>query len=88
MRIEYLKSVKRQVAKLDSQTRQRIYDCMAEVQQLENPRSRGKAMTGRFSECWCYRVGDYRILCKIHDDILTVTVVKIGHRSSVYKTPL
>ena len=31
------------------------------------------------------RVGDYRILYDIEDDRLTVLVVKIGHRSEVYK---
>jgi mRNA interferase RelE/StbE len=31
------------------------------------------------------RVGDYRLLYDIEDDRLTVLVVKIGHRSDVYK---
>ncbi|GHV69582.1 hypothetical protein FACS1894199_18490 [Bacteroidia bacterium] len=31
------------------------------------------------------RVGDYRIIYTIEDDILTVEVVKVDHRSSVYK---
>ena len=31
------------------------------------------------------RQGDYRILYEIEDDILTVTVVKIGHRRDVYR---
>ncbi|WP_373462014.1 MULTISPECIES: type II toxin-antitoxin system RelE family toxin [unclassified Calothrix] len=31
------------------------------------------------------RVGDYRILDEIIDDLLIVTVVKIGHRREVYR---
>jgi len=31
------------------------------------------------------RSGDYRIVCEIHDDILVILVVKIGHRKEVYK---
>jgi mRNA interferase RelE/StbE len=30
------------------------------------------------------RVGDYRIIYTVHDDVLTVLVVTIGHRRDVY----
>jgi mRNA interferase RelE/StbE len=33
------------------------------------------------------RVGDYRVFYEIHDDELIVLVVKVGHRSTVYRTP-
>ena len=31
------------------------------------------------------RQGDYRILYAIKDDIITVTIVKVGHRRDVYR---
>ena len=31
------------------------------------------------------RVGDYRIVYEIQDDILIILVIKIGHRKDVYK---
>jgi len=31
------------------------------------------------------RVGDYRIIYEIHEDILLIMVLKIGHRKDVYK---
>jgi mRNA interferase RelE/StbE len=31
------------------------------------------------------RVGDYRIIYSVHDDVLLVLVVRIGHRSDIYK---
>jgi len=31
------------------------------------------------------RVGDYRIIYEIHNDILLILVVKIGHRKDVYR---
>ena len=34
---------------------------------------------------WSYRVGDYRVICDIHDNVLTVEVIRIGHRSYIYK---
>ncbi|MGQ0631230.1 MAG: type II toxin-antitoxin system RelE family toxin [Sporichthyaceae bacterium] len=31
------------------------------------------------------RVGDYRVVYVIDDSVVTVTVVRVGHRSSVYE---
>jgi len=32
-----------------------------------------------------YRVGDYRIVCRIEDNRLVVAVLKIGNRREVYR---
>lgn len=56
------------------------------VSQLDNPRSIGEAMKGsRFAGLWRYRSGDYRILCDIQDQKITILVVLVGHRRNVYK---
>ncbi|MBV6496031.1 MAG: hypothetical protein JFAIHJKO_01147 [Pyrinomonadaceae bacterium] len=31
------------------------------------------------------RVGDHRVVYEVRDDVLIVVVIKIGHRSDVYK---
>jgi mRNA interferase RelE/StbE len=31
-----------------------------------------------------YRVGDYRLICSLKDDLLVVMVLRIGHRSEIY----
>ncbi|AKK02585.1 cytotoxic translational repressor of toxin-antitoxin stability system [Corynebacterium epidermidicanis] len=49
-----------------------------------DPRAFGKALTGNRSGEWRYRVGTYRILAVIHDDIITIKVFSIGHRRSIY----
>ena len=41
-------------------------------------------MSGNLAGLWRYRVGDYRIICKIQDDELVITVVRVGHRRNVY----
>lgn len=41
-------------------------------------------VTGDFSGLWRYRVGDYRIISKIEDNVFTVLVVKVGHRKEIY----
>jgi mRNA interferase RelE/StbE len=42
-------------------------------------------MQGSLAGSWAYRVGDYRIICKIKDDIITVVVIEIGHRGDIYR---
>ena len=83
-RIEINKEVQRAMRKLDKQTAKRITLKLREISQLENPRSMGKALTGNFAGLWRYRVGDYRIICDIEDDLLLVLVVDVAHRGEVY----
>lgn len=41
-------------------------------------------MTANLGGFWRYRVGDYRVVCLINDGVLTVLVLRIGHRSVIY----
>jgi len=50
----------------------------------ENPRPSGcEKLTGR--ERYRVRQGRYRIVYSIEDEVLTVWVVKVGHRKDVYR---
>lgn len=72
--------------KLDKQTAKRISSKLREISQLDNPRSMGKAFSSNKAGFWRYRVGDYRIICDIEDEVLVILVVEVNHRSKVYKT--
>ena len=50
----------------------------------ENPRIKGKALTGDLKGLWRYRVEDYRILAEIQDDKIVILILDIGHRSKIY----
>jgi mRNA interferase RelE/StbE len=50
-----------------------------------DPRRIGKPLTGNLKGFWRYRVGSYRILAEIHDDIVTILIIDIEHRSKVYQ---
>ena len=83
-RVEWSERAVRQLDKLDRQTARAIVRFMAErVQGAESPRSSGKPLRGE--GLWRYRVGDYRILCSIKDDVMVVLVVEVGHRREVYR---
>ena len=85
MKIEYTPKASKQFSRLDKAVQTRIKKYMSEITTLDNPRSRGKALTSNLADLWRYRVGDYRILCRICDDKLIITIIEIAHRSIVYR---
>ena len=84
MRFVYSKKAQKQFKKLDSTTQQRIKSYTQDLQRLENPRTKGKALVGEFSGFWRYRVGDWRIICEILDSELVIYAIDILHRSKAY----
>lgn len=50
----------------------------------ENPLA-GKQLEGKYKGLRSLRVWPYRILYAVDHRIITVTVVKVGHRKDVYK---
>jgi mRNA interferase RelE/StbE len=84
--VEFSETADRELRKLDRQHTKRILKILQQrVARLDDPRSIGKALQGaRLGEFWKYRVGDYRLICKIEDDRLVVLVLRVGHRREVY----
>jgi mRNA interferase RelE/StbE len=85
--VELSEGVDRELDKLDAQHRKRILNFLNErVAKLDDPRSIGQALRGsRLGEFWKYRVGDYRLICRIEDDRLLVLVLRLGHRREIYR---
>jgi len=86
-KIELSAQVDRDLAKLDPQLSKRILKFLHErVAPLDNPRSIGQALHGsRLGEFWKYRVGDYRLICKIENNRLLILVLRAGHRKEIYR---
>jgi mRNA interferase RelE/StbE len=85
--VELSAEVDRELGKLDAQQAKQILKFLYErVSKLDDPRSIGQALHGsRLGEFWKYRVGDYRLICKIEDDRLIVLVLRVGHRKEIYR---
>lgn len=85
-KLKFEKNALKSLTKIDSN--QRIL-LMAWIQKnldlCENPRSLGKALSGKLNNYWSYRVGDYRIVVEIIDNELIIIVISIGHRRDIYK---
>ena len=83
--VEYTKQAVKELEKLDKYTRKIILLWIDKnLQDTEDPRIHGKALTADRAGQWRYRVGDYRIIAKIEDDKLVILVITIGHRREIY----
>lgn len=81
-KLVFRKSVAKDLRSIPNRDVARILQRMEELQ--ENPHPVGsEKLSGQ--ERYRIRQGVYRILYEITDELLTVTVVKVGHRKAVYK---
>lgn len=75
-----------QLRKLDKAVARRILNYMDQrIARLEDARSMGKALRGPLGDFWRYRVGEYRIICELHDLTLRALVVRLGSRKDIYR---
>ena len=52
----------------------------------KNPRPDGvKKLKGSDEELYRIRIGDYRIVYSIEDEIKIIDILKVGHRKDIYK---
>jgi len=86
-RIEFEKQAEKELSKLDPAVAKRILDFLEDrVARRDNPRSIGSSLQGsRLGSLWRYRVGDYRIICDLKDDVCVVLVVRVAKREIVYR---
>lgn len=75
-----------ELKKLDRTIQRRIVRFLQDrISGDKNPRDVGKALVGDRVKLWRYRVGDYRLVCRIEDERLTVLVLRVAHRKDVYR---
>jgi mRNA interferase RelE/StbE len=82
-KVEILKGALKQLKKVSPELQERI---QVKIDDLAiEPRPNGaKKLKGK-ENVYRIRVGEYRVIYDIFDDILVVNVVEVGHRSKVYK---
>lgn len=84
-KIEFAKSAKKELKAIDRQTQCNILNYLkTRIATDEDPRRFGDPLSKNLSGLWKYRVGNYRVICDIQDNILIVLVVRIGYRRRVY----
>jgi mRNA interferase RelE/StbE len=83
-RIETTATFDKSIRKLDRAVAARIIEYLEDLLTLDDPRQRGKGLTGNRSGYWRYRIGDYRVIAAIRDSALVILAMDASHRSTAY----
>ena len=82
--LEYDRDALKALKKLDKTVASKILNYLESVAALDDPRIKGKSLTGNLAGLWRYRIGDYRVICDLHDDQFIIVALDLGHRSGIY----
>jgi mRNA interferase RelE/StbE len=82
-RIEFLRSAARELEALPQPMRRRVGRAIGGL--AVDLRPPGAKLLSGEDRRWRVRVGDYRILYRIHDDVVLVVIVRVSHRSDAYR---
>ena len=82
-RIEVKKSAAKSLRKIPKADQKRIADKIDSL--AENPPNPDTTKMKGNNPFHKVRVGDYRIVYEIHEAVLSILIVKIGHRKDIYK---
>ncbi len=81
--VELKNSAAKALKKLPKSAQKRIVDRLTELEAslppIEETKMKGNNPFHRV------RVGDYRIIYEIQNDVLVILVIKIGHRKDIYR---
>lgn len=81
-RVEVKKGAEKEIRALPRKEQQRVVAAFDVLQ--KNPFV-GKKLEGKYEGAWSLRIGPYRIIYTVDRKIVTVTVLRVGHRQGVYK---
>jgi mRNA interferase RelE/StbE len=82
-RLAWRPSARKELNRLDRQVAARILRAVGEL--TNDPRPPGVTRLTGIDGLWRIRVGDYRIVYEIQDGELIVHIVRVAHRSAVYR---
>ncbi len=75
-------SAKKELKKLRKEVIENIIPMIFEL--AENPRPQGCKKLKGYADAYRIRIGDYRVVYTIQEDVLVVTVVAVRHRKEAY----
>jgi mRNA interferase RelE/StbE len=85
-KVEFDDRALKELRKLDPPVQRQILRFLRErVATTDDPKRSGRPLSGDRLGLWCYRLGPYRLVCRIEEDRLVVLVLAVGHRKEIYR---
>lgn len=84
-RIEIAEKIEKKLVRLNKKDKERIIEKIDSLAENPRPDDCKKLKGNQRPPLYRVRSGNYRIVYSIHDDVLLVLVVEIGHRKDVYR---
>ena len=83
--VEFDDRARRELRGLDPSVSRQILRYLRErIATEEDPKRFGRPLSGSKAGLWRYRVGDFRLICQIEEEVRVVLVLGVGHRKEVY----
>jgi mRNA interferase RelE/StbE len=82
-RVEFRSSARAELLALDRTVQARVLRSLAKL--ADDPRSATTVKAMKGSDRYRLRVGDWRVIYTLHDDILLVLVVRVAHWREAYR---
>ena len=80
-KLELTSTAQKNLKKLDTKTLKRLIPKIESLQENPFPVGAKKLVT---RDAYRIRVGDYRIIYDVLEDLILVKILKIGHRKDIY----
>ncbi len=64
----------------------RVVESIEDLSRVDDPKRYIKKLKGSFGvPIYSYRVGDYRVILSVNDEVLVIYVIDVGDRSTIYR---
>ena len=83
-RLKITATAEKQLSKLDKSVARKVIAYLDELRGLDDPAAKGHPMTGPLAGLHRYRIGQLRILVEIERGQITIVVLNVDRRDSIY----
>ena len=77
------KRAERELRRLPLAIQRRVTQAITSL--ADNPHPHRSKKLGGWQHRWRIRIGDYRVVYEVHEQVLRIMVIRIGHRRDVYR---
>ena len=86
-RVLYSPGAAKSLKKIPRETAKRIVKAVDALSEVDDPKRYIKKLKGSFGvPLYSFRVGNYRVILSLNEEALTIYVVDVGDRSTVYRS--